>query len=138
MRQYHPNLEPFEISASRYRELEFFCYQYGEKQEALSDILHGTHTPLDGMPKGCNVSNPTERAAIVAAILSKDCEDIEQAVIGATSEKGASALYQYLLNYVTRRKKPPINSIPCGRRQFYEMRKRFFVILHEKRCNPRI
>lgn len=136
MRHYAIKLEKNGISENRYRELEFFCLQYDEKKRQLQALLHQSPPPPDGMPRARNLSDPTAQTAIRIEGLSQDCEDIEQSIEAAVGKNEDPVMRRWLRLYVTRRDKPLISDIPCGRRQFYDMRKRFFCVLNEKR-SPR-
>lgn len=67
----------------------------------------------------------TSRAKIVQRDrLLRDCEMIEQAAIAADSD-----LCAYILRNVTRDEGITTLKPPCGRRQFYEARRKFFFLL---------
>ncbi len=123
-------LDEYGISKYAYEELKAFCLQYPEKKRKIGDL----HNPLramnyDGMPHGSGVGEPTARAAELAAILSHDCEMIEQAAIEADS-----AIYQEILKNVTRHgvgywQLRCVDEIPCSKKYFYKQRRKFFYIL---------
>lgn len=60
--------------------------------------------------------------------VEKDVELIEQTAIEADSE-----LYQFIIKNVTEGIPWEYMEVPCGRRQFYEARRTFFVLLSKKR-----
>lgn len=128
----------FDLSAMRVRELESFCLQYREKKERLRDLL--TRTPgarLSLAPSRSGPADPTAEAAvtIIEERLMRDLEDIEAAAEEvARGLGGGDALSHYLLRYLTAKKKPPLDSLPCGRRQFYNARKAFFAVLDGRRA----
>lgn len=132
MSDYILKLEKHGISSERYNELKYLCLQYDDKRRELRAILHtsGGSFGVDGRAVG-SVGNPTLRKVIRREMLLCDCEDIEQAAIAAAG--GDGVMYQHLLRHVVAKRKPPIDTIPCGKNQFYDMRKRFFIILDEKR-----
>lgn len=51
----------------------------GMRQDRIN-ILHGTYSSLDGMPKGNNISDPTADRAAKIAVLSGDIDAIEKAL----------------------------------------------------------
>ncbi len=57
-----------------------------------------------------------------------EVEMIEQTAIEAESE-----IYPYILKNVTQGIKYEYMDVPCGRRQFYEARRVFFLLLAQKR-----
>lgn len=131
MKRPTPKLSDLGISEARYRELEYFCYQYKEKRLKAHRLLDPA--PQRATPgRGSDVADPTFQAAARRERLLQDIEDIEQSAIEAAGSHG-TVLASWLLSYVTCRDKPPIDTIPCGRRQFYALRRRFFVILDGRR-----
>lgn len=124
-----PDLSKYEISGFAYRELLYFCWQYPEKAAKLRDLRSLTLAPPNGTPRGNAPGNPTERKAINALKYSTDCEMIEQTAI----EAGAG-IYSWLLKNITEKGMTweRLNP-PCGRRQFYEKRRRFFYLLAYKK-----
>jgi len=91
---------------------------------------------LPAMPAtgGSRSNSPTESAAlrIISENLMRDIETIEASAAEAAEGCG-DIIRKSLLAYVTQRKKPPVDLIPCGRRQFYAIRRRFFVALDRRR-----
>ena len=113
-----------------------FAYQYQEwldKYNALSDSVKAITS--DGMPHGMNVSNPTERLAIKRSELKDKMELVDECIAEATEntpllapylKRGVTCegvTYNYLRN---------VMMIPCGHRQYYEIRQRFYYILSQK------
>lgn len=139
MRNYTIRLQKYGVSDMRVRELESFCYQYHEKKKRLGDLLHSMPSAhVSGMPRGSGISDPTARTAVLIATenLMRDIEDMEAAAREAAEASGeGEVMGRYLLQYVTRRKKPPIDLVPCGRRQFYALRRAFFCVLDKRRGN---
>ena len=81
--------------------------------------------------------DPTGATVARRELLLADCEDMEQAAIEAAAGYG-TGMADYLLRYVTRADKPPIEFAPCGRRQFYDLRRRYFAALHLRRIRRRM
>ncbi len=123
------SLKKYNISKERYRELKYFCLQYEEWKRQLSLCASLQPQKLTGMPNAKNaISNPTADAAVKAAELREKCALVEQTAIEADAE-----LYQYLLKNVTQGVPYEYMPVPCGRRQFYELRRKFFFLLSKKR-----
>lgn len=62
----------------------------------------------------------------------RDVEDVEQAAVEAAGEVGC-VMAAWLVGYVTCVEKPRVEEAPCGRRYFFEVRRRFFVALDKRR-----
>lgn len=123
-------LDSYGISKLRYRELKYFCLQYIEMKEKLSQIRSISATSFSGLPSGNAVGSPTERKAIKAAEISSAVELIEQTALEADG-----SIYQYLLKNVTEGIPYEYMPVPCGRRYFYTTRRKFFYLLSEKKGN---
>lgn len=90
-------LDEYNIGKYAYRELHNFCLQYPYKEQRLADLRSPYHSPvITGLPHGNVAGQPTEDNAERAAILSHDCEMIEQAAIQANAED-----YQNIIRAVT-------------------------------------
>jgi len=90
-------LDEYNIGKYAYRELHNFCLQYPYKKQRLADLRRPYHSPqITGMPHGNDAGQPTEDNAERAAVLSHDCEMIEQAAIQASAED-----YQNIIRAVT-------------------------------------
>lgn len=90
-------LDEYSIGKYAYRELHNFCLQYPYKKQRLADLRSPYHSPqITGLPHGNDAGQPTEDNAERAAILSHDCEIIEQAAIQANAED-----YQNIIRAVT-------------------------------------
>lgn len=124
-------LAKYGVSEWRYRELQYFCYQYKEKKAMAERCLHPSAVRLDREGRGGDVSDPTAAAMIKRERLLADVEAIE--VCAKEAVRGNGPVAQALLTHVTRRNPPPVDLLPCGRRQFYEARRRFFVLLDGRR-----
>lgn len=123
------NLSDYNISKYAYRELYYFCLQYPEKKRRLNELRNPLRGQgYNGMPHSSEVADPTADAATKAAMLAKDVEMIEQTVIQADS-----SLYSALLDNAAYGTPFEYLKVPCGRRQFYDSRKKFFFLLHKAR-----
>ena len=133
-------LDNYGISKWRYRELYYFCLQYKDFIEALQDCYSLDGVSTDGKPNERPTpepihtsgkrykSDPTVKKAERAYMLSRDIEMIEQTAIEATGD-----LYQYMLTAVSENLSWEILQPPCGRRQFYKARRKFFFLLSLKK-----
>lgn len=119
------NLEKYEISKYRYRELKNFCLQYDEKKHRLAALRGLGAVTYSNEPHGSGVSDPTAAKAERAQQLAKDVQLIEQ-----TAMEVDSVNYHSLLANVTATNLPYEYLSPaCGRRQFYKDRQKFFYLL---------
>ncbi len=117
------------ISKLAYRELFNFCLQYEEKKNKVKDLHNPYHSPqITGMPHGNGASNPVEQAVLKAERLSRDIE-----LIDSTAEETDIGIAQAILKNVTQGIQYDYMEVPCGRRQFYEKRKKFFYLLAIKK-----
>ena len=121
-------LDGFGISKHRYRELYNFCLQYPDFTREKKDCYAISATKYGDAPRGSGVSNPTAISAEKAYKLSKNIDLIESAAIEAGGD-----IYPYLLKAVTEGCSWEDVYPPCGRRQFYQARRRFFYLLNLKK-----
>ena len=120
------SLIKYGISKERYRELMYFCMQYqGWKDRIEYGLKAGCH---DGQPHGGSVGNPTEEQAIKNAEYECKAKMIEDTAYETDQE-----LWKYILNSVTMGIPYEYMKAPCGRRQFYDARRKFFYLLSKKR-----
>lgn len=118
-------LDKYNIGVNTYRELLYFCRQYYEKKARISEIYALGAAALSGMPKGTGVAAPTEKKALLAVKLSKDCDMIERAAKLADEE-----IYEYIIANVVHDKLPyEYLAVPSGRERFYKSRRKFFYYL---------
>ena len=127
-------LDMYEISPRAYRELYYFCLQYGEMKQRLRDIYSVASGRISAMPKGTDISDSTAKKAMAAAQLRTNIELIERAARQADDEIDGYILrnvtegagYTYLRHAM---------NMPCGRNKFYKARRKFFYILYKNRGN---
>jgi hypothetical protein len=143
MGNYALKLTEYGLSKEEYEELKWFCRQYPRKKQMLSYLLNPAHQigieeykdehgRLCGtaMPRGNKTSDPTLAAVSKREALLKDCQIIEQAAIATDS-----TLYQQLMRNVTMCETYERINPACGRRQFFETRRKFFFVLWSLRNN---
>ena len=146
-------LDEWGISWEEYKELTYFCLQYDAKRRdaaALLTLKTSTPAPVTYhkggkeygtfMPHGNHVSDPVAATAAKRDRLLGDVRMIEQAALAAAEWEGSTTLYPALLRAVTTRSgvqavfANPDTRPPCGERQFYNIRRKFFWILREMKC----
>lgn len=117
----------YKIDDYVYNELKWFCFQYEQKKQKLRDCYCLKSINYDGVRCENHNGNISENKAINAAQLSKDIDMIDAALHLASD----SATYEFLKKNITQKNMPyeKLGNVPMGRRQFYEMRAKFFHIL---------
>ncbi|MCI1958200.1 MAG: hypothetical protein LKJ25_01075 [Clostridia bacterium] len=106
------NLSEYNISRYAYRELEYFCLQYREKKRRLSHLRITNRESYEGEK----------------TILENDIKMIETSAYEADN-----ILCHYIIKNVADGIVYERQNVPCGRRQFYEIRRLFFFNLFKKR-----
>ncbi len=122
-------LDEYDISWRRYRELKYFCMQYNEKKEKIKSIVGLSAVNYSGTPGAKGVfHSQTETQAIKIAGLRNDIKLIDD-----TAMEADSTIYKQLLENITDGVPYEYLQVPCGRRQFYRARRKFFYLLSQKR-----
>lgn len=122
------------ITNEEMHELEWFCRRYDSMMTKLHDCygLHsGSYDTVGAARGGGTHSDPTAAVALRAIKLQENLDLIDKA-LEAVAEP---AVLPYLKKAVTKGLKYEYLDAPMGRRQFYALRRRFFVKLWELR-NP--
>lgn len=121
-------LDQYNIDRNRYRELYYFCKQYRQYKKQLGAIRGGFNTSMgDGMPRAQGGhSDPTAMRAQKAELLQSKIDRIERACHQAGDEL---CIYAALMANVTDDIRYEDMDVPCGRRQFYEARRKVFWLL---------
>ncbi len=114
-------LDKYGISRDLYRELKWFCRQYRAKLSEVNSCRELCATANDGMPRASGVSDPTARKAERAIFIRRDIATIEQAAIATDS-----VVYQHIIKHVVDGIPIHMLAVPCGERQFKQMRRIFF------------
>ena len=126
-------LDEYNIGKYAYRELHNFCLQYPYKKQRLADLRRPYHSPqITGMPHGNDAGQPTEDNAERAAVLSHDCEIIEQAAIQASAKD-----YQNIIRAVTQDMPwyylQSVFGLKTARHTFDAERRYFYYLLAKKK-----
>lgn len=128
MRTYVPN--NYEITKNRYLELLHFCRQYNELKKKLTDC-YGVGSPiLSDLPRGGAKTSVVERQAERASKYRDKIDKIERAARQASD--GSREIYIAIIRNVASGVTYEHMSVPCGRKQFYEIRRRFFWLLDKE------
>lgn len=128
------NKEKYDISENRFRELYYFCLQYPEWKKELAnnmDTLSGHG--IISFSSGNYVSDKTAKLAVRRAELEEHCKLIEKTALETEAE-----IYDFLLKAVTCENitynyLKTVMGIPCGKKMYYDRRRRFYWILSRKK-----
>lgn len=127
------NEKKYNISKHRFMELYHFCLQYTEWKDELKykkDTVSSVN--VTDMPTSRENGDATANLAIRRAELQRKCELIERTAIEADSE-----IYQYIIKGVTEENATykylkQILGMPCGKKMYYERRRKFYWMLSKK------
>lgn len=120
--------QDYRLSANRYRELKYFCRQYGEKKRRLYTITE--ISPPEFRADVCSNAHIADNTAATACKrmqLQKDMQLIEQ-----TAAEVGKDISRHLLKNVTEGIPYEYLDVPYSRRQFYRIRMQFFYLLSER------
>ena len=127
------NSNKYYLSKAAFLQSLYFAYQYQEFLDELEMIGDGSRAiSYDSQPHGEATGGALEDLAIRRAKVSCKIDAIESACREASSE-----LYKWLIKGVTSDEvgydylRYQLN-MPCGRRQYYEIRRKFYFILYQK------
>lgn len=131
-REYNTNLTKYGISKNRFKELQAFCWQYNEKLEDLKNLYSASFVAPEVSVMGGVPGNPTQAKAILTQPLNRDIKLIDECVASACSED--IGVVECLKKSVTEKKSYyNLANVPCGKNQFYNYRRKFFLLLNEKK-----
>ena len=112
------------ISQNRKKELEYLCLQY---QEMKSELAH-----INLRKGGTEWDDPTYEEVAYRDKLQKRIRIIDEAL----DESCGGVLRPYMFKCVTKGEKynklRAYDDIPCGQRQFYDLKDEFLIILSQK------
>lgn len=122
------------ISRHRFYELKHFCLQYPEWSKAVTELGFLPSRTFDGtnVSRSSNVNDPTYDSAM------KRFKYLEwMQLVDDTANDASHDLYLWLMMGVTKGITYPTLStlygIPCCRDTYYEVYRRFFWLLDQKR-----
>lgn len=134
MTQIRPNIKKSEwkLSPHEFYEVYHYALQYVEWKDKYNSCLSLSSVNSDGMPSGSGLSDTTYTRAVNATHYHDKMQFIEETV-KETDENLAFWLlkavthekitYNYLRN---------VMNIPCGKNYYYDLRRKFYWLLHEK------
>ena len=119
------------MSYEAYKELEYFCLQYKEKKRQIATMYGPKGLRYDSVAHSSGQRG--DRTAETALRIGKLKEEVF--MIEESARQAGGSLAPYVLKNVTEKMNYEHMAVPCGRRQFYAIRRHFFAILYEKRKN---
>ncbi len=125
---------PYWIEKHRYYELKHFCLQYSIWKQAYNSLggLSSRQSDLAMCSSKYNMSNPTERIAIIRSFYSDRMNMIEK-----TAKEADNELHNYIIIGVTENMSYDTlrvrYNIPCCKDIYYDRYRRFFWLLNKAR-----
>ena len=121
------------LSKHRYYELRHFCLQYPEWVKQLSKLEEPLSLEfVERFQKASNLPRPTERLAVVRAVLRENVGLIEKVALETDSD-----ISQWLIYAVTHGVGfdylKTVMEIPCERDMYYNRYRKFFWLLDKYR-----
>ena len=124
---------PNYISKHRYYELKHFCLQYPEwKKEYHKLEFMGIPNSPYVFSRMSDISDPTARLALIKTIYY-DWMDTVDAAADLTDKSVCGYLKLAVTEGLTYDKLNARLCVPCSRKEFYELYRRFFYILDKER-----
>ncbi len=122
-------LEKYGISKARQYELEHFCLQYNEwKSEKNKISLLGSPDFEAIHVQGGAAASKTENLAMRLAEIDEKIQLVDTALVKAVD--GDKGILEFLKKHVTTKTTYEyLGRMPCGRKKFYQYRRRFFIEL---------
>ena len=128
------NKDKYGIDTNRFLEIKYHCLQYPEWRRELAELTNTIKAMQYGQEgKGSpSQASQTERLAIKRMELEEKCKRIEQTTIEADA-----VIYPWILegvttDYATYRYLRDSKKIPCGKKMYYERRRKFYYLMSKK------
>ena len=121
------------ISKHKFWQVYHYCMQYNEWKDELKFKTNTMKSiGVTDMPMGKSSGDATQALAMRREELSRKCEIIEMAAVEADKE-----LAQYIIKAVTNEGVTysyldQFMGIPCGKKMYYDRRRKFYWILSKK------
>lgn len=128
------NHKKYGISKNRFKELYYWCLQYNEWKDELKYKTNTVNSiEINDMPTSHGGKDVTQSLALRREQLERNCRIIEQTVAEADD-----SIYRYLLRAVTDenvtyRYLNMIMGMPCGKKMYYDRRRKFYWLLGQKK-----
>ena len=115
-----------------------FAMQYPDWKNQYADLIGGAVRAVDynDMPHGNSTGDPTARIGMRSSILRGNIDIVESTALIAGQELAEYLLYAVTNEGITynylRSDRCKLGRIPCGRNQYYQMRRLFYYLLSKK------
>lgn len=130
---------PLYIDKYAFRTAYYFALQYPEWKKQYAEIIGNAVHAVDynDMPHGSGTGDPTARLAIRSSVLRGNISLIESTAIIAGRDMADYLLYGVTnegvtYNYLRQGRNESLGIIPCGKNQYYQMRRLFYYLLSQK------
>ena len=129
---------PLYIDKHAFLSAYHFALQYPEWKRQYADAIGSAIKAVDynDMPHGTGTGDPTARIAMRSSILRSNIDLIECTALTAGQDIAEYLLYAVTNEGITynylRSERCRLGRIPCGRNQYYQMRRLFYYLLSKK------
>lgn len=129
---------PLYIDKFAFRTAYYFALQYPKWKRQYAEYIGSAikAADYDDKPRGTGTSDPTARIAMRSSILRSNIDLIECTALTAGRDVAEYLLYAVTNEGVTynylKSGKCKLGKIPCGRNQYYQMRRLFYYLLSQK------
>lgn len=129
---------PLYIDKFAFRTAYYFALQYPKWKRQYAESIGSVIKAVDynDSPKGTGTGDPTARIAMRTSILHSNIELIECTALMAGRDMAEYILYAVTNEGITynylRGGRCKLGRIPCGRNQYYQMRRLFYYLLSQK------
>lgn len=122
------NLREFDISCNEYRKILYHCRDYDRKKRELRECYTmSRHGQTVG--RGSDPSDPVAMAVIRAERLKRYVETIDRCAALAGGDVLARFIVWNVSRGISYEQMHAREHVPCGKRQFYEVRRKFFFLM---------
>lgn len=110
-----------------------FALQYPSWKKQYAELIGSASKAIDysGMPHGTSTGDPTARIAIRSSIIRSNIDLIERTALIAGRDIAEYLLIGVTVEGETYNHLRTKHGIPCGRNQYYKMRRLFYYLLSQ-------
>lgn len=129
---------PLYIDKYAFRTAYYFALQYPKWKRQHAEYVGAAVKAVDydDMPRGSGTGDPTSRIAMRSSILRSNIDLVECTALIAGRDLAEYLLYAVTNEDITynylRSGRSKLGRIPCGRNQYYQMRRLFYYLLSQK------
>lgn len=129
---------PLYINKHAFLSAYHFALQYPEWKRQYADAIGGVikGVSYSDMPHGTGIGDPTARIAMRTSNLSSNIELIEETALMAGQDLAEYILFAVTHEGITYKylngERCKLGKIPCGRNQYYQMRRLFYYLLSKR------